>query len=1218
MDEAERQSIMSTENDNEIRRYLLGALTERACEQIENNLLITDEGLERIKLIEEALIDDYLTGDLSETERRQFENVFLCTAERQNKLDYLRALRHAAQNRTEPEPAPGVVSFLCRLTRNVTPHMPETHQWLKLAAAILLVVGGAFVVRQLWPRAPFDQSLIALNRAYAAQRPLETRIAGFDYAPFAPSRGANETESGDRNLRERAERILLDAVAENSTAANKHLLGKFYLAEKRFDQAIEQFESILKETPQDAGAENDLGAALFELSKLEAFRNQVAEGLQHQAESFEHFSRALELHPDYLEALFNLALCKERMLLRDQAAEDWGRYLQLDSTSKWADEARERLEQIQKTGQRHKYDPEIWYGDFKSACERGDDDRAFELISDSYQSNGNLITERLINEYLAAKEKLDEAVSEKRLQCLDYAARLAYQRAREPYFTELARYYRQSSPQQRFLTSEARRQTQEAIILSRNGSKKDAAEKLIAVEQQYHWAGNDSESVFARYLRGIILLRLGDFEECRAIFQPISQPSNSFLWLRGQALSALSDLYERLGMLSEALRSANLAVEIADQLQDTSFRLKSLNQAATYWYLLGDWRKSLAYLGRARGIAAVKPSASIDLWVTEDTSALVCSDLQFLRTAAALQLQTVKIAEEMRRELQISRSYTNLGIIMGLQGDFASAIRVTRRGYALGARYSTPLDARVITDYSGLQLAHLQRKSGDNEAAVETYSEILSRIQNETQPVYQFDAYRGKALAEIAQGKRVEAQRDLDAALQIFERNRKAIWDENARNRFFDREYEIYDAAISLEYASNPQRAFEYSERSRAKSLRELLGDSPARQSKDALPRTLPAIQHALPADVILLQYAALPDQLLIWGVTRKHFVSASVPIRAAELERQVTLFFGSISRRNAPVEQYRPLAQALSSLLMEPLGSFIAEGATLVIIPDKFLNYVPFSALISPRTGQYLVERHPTIMAPSATVFLQCAENAARRSPAQSEHLLAVGNPSFDTNAYPGLENLTNAVREANEIAAFYPNKHVLLGAQADERTVVAEISNADVIHLALHGVKDPLSPLNSFLLFARPEGRAPEDGRLQAHEIDWIKSVRARLAVLSACQSGVETYYRGEGMIGLSRSFLSIGVPTVVASFWSVDSSATADLMITFHRAMRLDRLSPAKALQQAQMTLAKGNRSLYQFPYYWAGFCVFGGESTPSIAIPGANHAFIDDHQYTSSGG
>src|SRR5262249_36327632 len=162
---------------------------------------------------------------------------------------------------------------------------------------------------------------------------------------------------------------------------------------------------------------------------------------------------------------------------------------------------------------------------------------------------------------------------------------------------------------------------------------------------------------------------------------------------------------------------------------------------------------------------------------------------------------------------------------------------------------------------------------------------------------------------------------------------------------------------------------------------------------------------------------------------------------------------------------------------------------------------------------------------------------------------------------------------------------------------------------------VKDPLSPLNSFLLFARPKGQTSEDGRLQAHEIGWIKSVHARLAVLSACRSGVETYYRGEGMIGLSRSFLSIGVPTVVASYWSVDSSATTNLMIRFHQLMRLDHLSPSKALQQAQLTLAKGPQPLFQPPFYWAGFCVFGGELTSGIKHPGANHAGRDDYQKPS---
>jgi len=1194
MDDAERKSIMSTANENEIRQYLLGTMTERLCEQIEDTLLITDEGLERIKLIEETLIDDYLTGDLSKTERKQFEKVFLCTAERQRKLDYLRSLRAAAQIEQESERETNILFLSRQMARAVRSHMVATRQWPKLAAAFLLVLGGSLAVRTLWYRPSLDKGLTALNQAYAGSRPLETRIAGFSYAPFHPSRGLNETETEARILRERAERILLDAVAEKPSAANQHALGKFYLAEKRFDQAIELFQAALKGLPQNPALENDLGAAFFELSKLESLKKQNDKGMQHLAEGFEHFSRALELQPDYSEALFNRALCKEKMLLPNQAAEDWNRYLQLDSKSEWADEARRRVGQIQKTGQRLKYDPEKWYSSFLSACETRTNDRAFELLSESYQSTGNVITERLIDEYLEAKENRDEAASKRCLQCLSYAGLLALQRTNEPYFDELARYYRQNSSQQRLLIRRARQHTQDAIKLSREGHKQEATERFAIAQQLFQQAGDEWEETFVNYLRGIALLRLDKFDECAAIFQPLSQLSNRYIWLRGQAFYALSDLHDKRGMLGEALQENQLALGIANQLQDTNFRLRSLNQAAIYWYLLGDWGQSLTYLSQAREIAAEKPMAAIEFWAIDTLSSFVCSDQQLLRAAIALQIEAAKTAEEMKRELQISRSYTHLGTIFGLQGDFTTAIQFAKRGYDIGARYSNPQDARVITDYSGLQLAHLQRRSGDYEAAVKSYSDVISRIQNEKQPVYQFDAYRGKALAEIALGKRAEAQQNLDSALQVFEQNRQAIWDENARNRFFDREYEIYDVAIGFAYTESPLKAFEYSERSRAKSLRELLGATRDKQLNDFSAGTLSAVQLALPADVRLLQYAVLPDQLIVWGISRKHFVSAKIPIQAAVLERQVTQLFDSVSRPSTPFEQNRPLAQALYRSLIEPLTDFIGDNTMLVIIPDKFLNYVPFSALLSPQTGKYLVEYHATISAPSTSVFLYCSENAARRPPLQSERLLVVGNPNFAPEAYPNLANLTEAEHEAREIAQLYPNHKLLLGGQANEPTVVEEMKNADVIHLALHGIKDSLSPLNSFLLLAITDEKAGQDGRLQAYEIKRLNPLRARLAIMSACHSGVESYYRGEGAIGLSRQFLATNVPTVLGSFWAVDSTAATKLMTSFHYHMIKRSLSPPHSLQMSQRSYLSQTEIQSRHPYYWAAFSLFGGNA------------------------
>jgi len=97
--------------------------------------------------------------------------------------------------------------------------------------------------------------------------------------------------------------------------------------------------------------------------------------------------------------------------------------------------------------------------------------------------------------------------------------------------------------------------------------------------------------------------------------------------------------------------------------------------------------------------------------------------------------------------------------------------------------------------------------------------------------------------------------------------------------------------------------------------------------------------------------------------------------------------------------------------------------------------------------------------------------------------------------------------------------------------------------------------------------------------------------LVVLSACQTGIERQYRGEGAVGAARPFFIAGVPTVVASLWPVDSDASADLMVKFHQHRR-DGLRVTEALQQAQLELVRGTDVRYQHPYYWAPFLTIGG--------------------------
>jgi CHAT domain-containing protein len=148
------------------------------------------------------------------------------------------------------------------------------------------------------------------------------------------------------------------------------------------------------------------------------------------------------------------------------------------------------------------------------------------------------------------------------------------------------------------------------------------------------------------------------------------------------------------------------------------------------------------------------------------------------------------------------------------------------------------------------------------------------------------------------------------------------------------------------------------------------------------------------------------------------------------------------------------------------------------------------------------------------------------------------------------------------------------------------------------MHSIVDEDSPLRSKLIFANGEHREPandDDGILSAYEVHGLHLPRAHLVILSACETGVGRYYRGEGMMGLSSTFIGAGVPLVVASLWRVDSDSTGDLMIAFHRYRKTENLSSAAALQKAQQAMANGADRRYRNPYYWAGFTLVGGSAT-----------------------
>jgi CHAT domain-containing protein len=159
-------------------------------------------------------------------------------------------------------------------------------------------------------------------------------------------------------------------------------------------------------------------------------------------------------------------------------------------------------------------------------------------------------------------------------------------------------------------------------------------------------------------------------------------------------------------------------------------------------------------------------------------------------------------------------------------------------------------------------------------------------------------------------------------------------------------------------------------------------------------------------------------------------------------------------------------------------------------------------------------------------------------------------------------------------------------IGDEATKENFLKEAPDAVLLHLATHAEVHDRDPMLSRLVFS-PRSSDPY---LYASEIYGL-SLKADLVVLSACETGLGQWARGEGVMSLARAFMIAGCPQVVMSLWAVDDRSTAQLMTDFYRGIDSE-LPPHEALRQAKLKMLDGDNPVYAHPYYWAGWVPIGG--------------------------
>ncbi len=293
--------------------------------------------------------------------------------------------------------------------------------------------------------------------------------------------------------------------------------------------------------------------------------------------------------------------------------------------------------------------------------------------------------------------------------------------------------------------------------------------------------------------------------------------------------------------------------------------------------------------------------------------------------------------------------------------------------------------------------------------------------------------------------------------------------------------------------------------------------------------------------------------------------------------------------------------------LLKQPLINLSDDITNLIIIPDDKLWHVNFQTLLTSTPDRknkldysqlpYLLNKYSVSFAYSAKIL-----NFSNSFKPKSTMSFAGFAPSYSTPAYNidsikysmsailvrnGKLPLPGALSEVQNITQVMEGVS-FVGANATENNFKLKAPTFDIIHLAMHSLLDDEHPSYSELIFNRPD--TLDDGYLSVSEI-YNLSLKAKLVVLSACNSGYGKIQNGEGPISISRAFSYAGCPSIIMSMWKIPDNATKSIMVEFYKNLK-NGLSKDKSLQLAQLHyLNKTDDPLLQHPFYWASFLAMG---------------------------
>ena len=737
------------------------------------------------------------------------------------------------------------------------------------------------------------------------------------------------------------------------------------------------------------------------------------------------------------------------------------------------------------------------------------------------------------------------------------------------------------------------------------------------------------------------LQELGEYTESTEYAKQslkISKQTNDF---SGQitAIGMLLINYGNMGNTSKVLEYSQETKIIAKKTSSAEIKVKAL-------LLLGRTYNHLADRKVEDGLSDLRQAILAGLSgqpITPDLTGLN-SSADYYRHYASTEInqsiqflnQALSVVKEISQDIHLSDSPTSLKrleiyILMDLGHSYKylrNPKAITYRKLALqliqqDSRLRS-LEALVLSEIGDTYFINL-----DFAQAIEFHQQSLMAARRDKKVGEEGIALQALGSTFQLSGDLIQAEKFLFEAARVSESRRINLGSkDDLKISFFEGQQQLYRTLEEVLITRNkPETALAVSERGRACIFIEQLRKRQAEQTgvnRVSFPSIQDIKQTAQQHNATLVVYSVgidpLPGafkqnkwkNLFVWIVQP----TGQIEFRAVDLSLQKTSLvalinltrqsIGARGRRATLIVKSSPEVERLSrnqqtqqlrqlhQLLIEPIASLLPTDPNqrVIFIPQGELFLVPFPAL-QDANGKYLIEKHTILTAPSIQVLdlTRKQAEAQKTRGSKQQTALVVGNPTMPKvriqvgGDLEQLSNLSGAEKESEAIAHLLKTKPII-GNQATKSSIVKQLPNARLIHLATHGLLDDFKGLGvPGAIALAPDGTGKDnDGLLTSDEI-LDMHLNANLVVLSACDTG-RGRITGDGVIGLSRSLITAGVPSIIVSLWKVPDVSTAFLMTEFYKNLQQNP-DKAQALRQAM----QATKQKYPDPLDWAAFTLIG---------------------------